>query len=301
MLRRKHVLVLGAGASVDYDFPTGLQLCERVNTLLMPTNGHLKRFLVSAGVSAETAEAFRKSLFYSAMNSVDRFLEHRSNMNSVGKAAIAYCLAQCEQGNRLFRHNDNWLRDLYSRINFSKEGLKDYKLAIITFNYDRCVEFFLHTALRHTHDCSDEEATDLLSYIPIIHLHGQLGYLPWQGKPKEDTRDFTKDINHDVIKASVRNIKIIHEGTEDRDEDFKRAKQLLKEAERVLFLGFGYHPVNLDRLGIKEVGSKKIFGSCVSLGNQEKSRIADYFRGPNDQQINLADGNCQHFIREYMT
>jgi hypothetical protein len=279
MLRRKHVLVLGAWASVDYDFPTGLQLCERVNTSLMPNNAHLKRFLEAAGVSAATAEAFRKSLFYSAMNSVDRFLEHRPDMNTVGKAAIAYCLAQCETGDRLFRHKDNWLRDLYSRIDASKEGLKDYKLSIITFNYDRCVEFFLHTALRYTHDCSDEHATDLLAYIPIIHLHGQLGYLPWQGKPNEDTRRFSQEVNHHAIEASVRNIKIIHEGTEDRDVDFKRAKKLLQDSERILFLGFGYHPVNLDRLGIKELGSKKIFGSCVSLGNQEKSRIADYFRG----------------------
>jgi|HubBroStandDraft_6_1064221.scaffolds.fasta_scaffold4424063_1 hypothetical protein len=46
-------------------------------------------------------------------------------------------------------------------------------------------------ALKNSHNKSDDSVAETLSKIEIVHLHGRLGYLPWQkqaGRPYGDIR-----------------------------------------------------------------------------------------------------------------
>ena len=55
-----------------------------------------------------------------------------------------------------------------------------------------------------------------------------------------------------------------------------RAKFHLENAEKVLFLGFGYHDTNLRRLGIASLSDKnKMVGTSVGLGQADWRSISD--------------------------
>jgi hypothetical protein len=62
---------------------------------------------------------------------------------------------------------------------------------------------------------------------------------------------------------------VIHEGADT--EQFATAKKHIEWAQRVYFLGFGYHATNLGRLGVPESLKAKspICGTTYGLTDQE--------------------------------
>ena len=149
------------------------------------------------GYTVEQIAQFRQSFFLSGKNSVDAFLEYRDDYMQIGKAAMAAILIPYEHEWHLFRYNQGWLRYLYNNLNTSFEDFGKNQLSIITFNYDRTVEHFIFTALKNTYNRTDDEVRAVVEQIPIIHLHGRLGFLPWQGERKRaplDASGFLCDI-----------------------------------------------------------------------------------------------------------
>lgn len=147
MLSKSTVLVLGAGASKPYNFPTGFELSGRIFDQLQgaghaPYNNLREIF----GFGQTEINRFRDAFYFSGKNSVDAFLEHRTEFLAIGKAATAAVLVEYENPWRLFQYDDqNWLRYLYNNLNTSFDDFGSNKLSIVTFNYDRVVEFpFLH-------------------------------------------------------------------------------------------------------------------------------------------------------------
>jgi hypothetical protein len=72
---------------------------------------------------------------------------------------------------------------------------------------------------------------------------------------------------------------------------------LLKEADQIVFLGFGYDKTNMDRLGISTLaGDKRIIGSAVGIGVQERTAIS---RHCNSKIFLLpAEEECLYVVRE---
>jgi len=71
-----------------------------------------------------------------------------------------------------------------------------------------------------------------------------------------------------MITQASQNIKIMHEGSEDIVErHFQKAKGWLKWADRILFLGFGFHPDNVKRLALDKTLCNKtqVMGTCKGL------------------------------------
>jgi hypothetical protein len=267
MLTKRTVLVLGAGASVPFEFPTGAKLsryiidgCEK-NSPPFELLRNLGRF------SQEEIDRFRDCFFLSGKNSIDAFLEHRSEFLPIGKAAIALTLIPYERTQRIFTYNeDNWLRYVFDQLNTSFEEFGKNALSIVTFNYDRVVEHFFFTALKNSYGRSDAECIEVLNHIPIIHLHGRLGCLPWQG---EGGRPFHYEADEQSLRVSIDNLKIIHEDIKDgRDEDFTAAKQLLADAEQIYFLGFSFNRTNVERLDIKKFAGKSM-ATAFGMKRQE--------------------------------
>ena len=182
MLSKRTVFVVGAGASVPYGFPTGRDLVTEVLSCLSGSNNHRAFLEQECEFTRHDLNRFRDELLRSGKNSVDAFLEHRPDHLNVGKAAIAYVLIQKELEERLFALGQtNWLRYLYGRMNCSFNEFGENLVSFITFNYDRTIEHFLHTALCNTYKKHPELCAEQMSRIPIVHLHGRLGRLPWQG------------------------------------------------------------------------------------------------------------------------
>src|SRR6185312_9104579 len=122
-------------------------------------------------------------------------------------------------------------------------------VSFVTFNYDRVLEQFLHTALMNAWGQGSDAAAAVLSRIPIIHLHGQLGFLPWQPNHRGRVRPFEQVIDAQTVRVAAMGIKVVHEGVEDRKQQFDEAKSLIQHASRVYLLGVGTSNVNLNRLG----------------------------------------------------
>jgi hypothetical protein len=110
--------------------------------------------------------------------SIDAFLEYRGEeFESIGKAAIAGTLIPCEIRANLSR--TGWYEYLHSRIIGRKEDFEWNKLTVVTFNYDRSFEAALFVALQKAYHLSDTETAAYVKVIPVIHVYGQLGGLPF--------------------------------------------------------------------------------------------------------------------------
>ena len=110
------------------------------------------------------------------------------------------------------------------------------------------------------------------------------------------------------VESASNRIAIISEEGKDTAE-FKNASDLLKKAERIYFLGFGYHAVNLERLNLR--GMKIVDrslqntwptfrqldfrGSARGLGKAQRDSIRDEWR------IFLPDNSSDalNFLKEY--
>ena len=86
MIRTPTVLVLGAGASMPYGFPSGQGLKE--NIISFGAEVH-KRIEHLPRCTQERFQEFQRELRYSSQSSVDAFLEHRPELVPLGKALIA--------------------------------------------------------------------------------------------------------------------------------------------------------------------------------------------------------------------
>ena len=62
---------------------------------------------------------------------------------------------------------------------------------------------------------------------------------------------------------------MVHEGIEDRREQFDAAKAAILAAQRIYLLGVGTGNENLDRLGQKDFPNAKVFATEVGLTQVE--------------------------------
>lgn len=293
MIERDTVLVLGAGASTPYGFPVGSRLVDYVVKNTRKPAYNLYQLLGACGFSGENINEFRTHLDLSMQPSVDAFVETRPEFMDIGKCAIAAGLIPCEKEAMLYRDTpQHWYRYLFERMGPKLDDFRRSRLAILTFNYDRSFEHFLYLALQHSFNLSDEEYRqflDGLDGLPIIHLYGQLGSLPYivaEGRP------YLPNIDQRIVRETAKQIRIIHETPED-DKVFKTASYLIERAEVLSFLGFRYHLPNLERLRLPDVlregtavfgsafgmthteidATRKVFGREVVFGNDEQDAL----------------------------
>lgn len=152
MITTPTVLILGAGASKPFGFPTGRELLhEVVENLVEEPKKFPRTQLLRLGYSAEEIRSFRIFLSKSGQPSVDAFLEHRPEFVRLGKTAIAQALIPCESLETLFdktRDSVNWYQHLSDLMDTSLHGFRKNEVSVLTFNYDRSLEayFFFCTA-----------------------------------------------------------------------------------------------------------------------------------------------------------
>jgi hypothetical protein len=259
VIAKPTVLILGAGASVDYNFPTGRKLLWDICQDAIRPTGKLFNFLTnSLSISPKDIEDFRQALRNSSAPSVDLFLENRKEFEEIGKLAIAATLIPYEEYDALVpREKARWYETLFHLM---VEGgpFEDNKLSIITFNYDRSLEAFLFLSFQNMYGFDVKTALERLGKIPIVHLYGSLGATLARGGTE---RGYEAALRGDWITAAANRLKIVHEagpGTE-----FETAQNLLRNAAEVIFLGFGFHYVNVQRLRIEEANAwhEDVFGT----------------------------------------
>jgi len=214
----------------------------------------------------------------------------------IGKAIMGIELLHGEVHERLWQNADNWLTHLYgAMVGNSLEEFGENNVAFVTFNYDRTVEHFLYVSLLNSFGRSGDDTAAALGKIPIVHLHGRLGHLPWQGQ--EATAIDFGDNQLDVRKMEIvkREIKVVHEElTDGRDKDFAQAQELLGQARRVYLLGFGFGLRNVQRLALIDLAPHTFLGTAYGMTQRESSNC----RMMSGGKIQLYEHQCLEFLRE---
>jgi len=155
--------------------------------------------------------------------------------------------------------NNLYTRDLDS---FPKS-----KMAFITFNYDRSLEYYLYTSIATTYKSDLIEIKDritiseLLSRIPIHHVYGKLnnieleneanyldyGYqlviLPFQNNKEKRIKKLISYIN-----KSYNNIDLISAKRNNSQNKLRKIENLMQKSDQIVFLGFAFNEDNMNIL-----------------------------------------------------
>lgn len=269
MFRNKTLFVIGAGASAEVGLPIGSKLAELIATLLrfdeskdflqhMPRGRDQKEYLHAARRISENVEHVK---------SIDNYLDTFSadaTMNRVGKAAIVYSILhheskshlRLEDGERripLSRYKSSWYAPFFQIL---VDDIRPDKLttifdniAIICFNYDRCIEYFLATELGAFFGLRKDEAHDLLARLNIFHPYGTVGDLSLQIKSEEPPHivSFGADPNFENVFTLGSRIRTYTEEI-SQPERMQRMHEEIATAQTIVFLGFGFYSKNLQLL-----------------------------------------------------
>lgn len=288
------VLVLGAGASFPYGFPLGQGLRDKA---LKPPASDLPQAL--AGIHDSLAmqlPEFQSELRSARRRSVDAFLEARPEFEALGKLVIAYHLMRIESEEKLYAVNseEDWYQYLIEMmLTDGFEGFQHNKLAILTYNYDRSLEYYMFKMLK---GCgrSDAECRTAMQGIPILHLHGQLGLLP---ELTDEGRRYENTIDSKRLQHAAKGIRIVHDDSLENDDVFTEAQTRLKQAHYVIFLGFGYLAKNVERLKLSEFRTPdtSYWGTGVKVRTSEAQYYARQFPkeialGAPRKRINIDTG-----------
>src|SRR5258708_37303736 len=298
MIKDPTVLVLGAGASAPYGYPTGQKLITNIVSNLSFFGSSEHQQLTQLGYKEHEVEDFRKALFMAGTNSIDAFLERRKDFLPLGRLTITQELAKYENLEQHFQVGD-WYKLLFNHIN-DLDNFEENKLSIITFNYDRSFEAFLYTAFVNLYNYTDKVLLQKLKSINILHLHGQIGHLPWQDS--KGSRIYSNaPLDLDSLKKSSEMIQIIYEVNTNKSDIFVNAKVLLNEANNIYFLRLGYHPINLQRLVIEllPLDVKRILGTSLNMTERERYNTQHIVTG-NRIKLREVQGNLNNRVNEFL-
>jgi hypothetical protein len=138
-------------------------------------------------------------------------------------------------------------------------------LALIVFNYDRCLEAYIPRALQQYYGIAQSDAERLLSKLTIIHPYGVAGGIDRNGRltvPFGSTQ-----VN---LLETAQGIRTFSEGIADP----KMASDIqatMHDAHTLVFLGFSFHPLNLELLEADTPNLRRIFATTHGLS---KSAVA---------------------------
>jgi hypothetical protein len=261
MITTPTLLVLGAGASIRYGFPSGLGLRDKLWALRNITEGTPRFSLfTSNGFTYKAVNEFAERFQASGIDSIDSFVDRQSEYEAIAKLAIAYEICASEHPATLRQGNgtDDWYGYLWNRMAAgarTPDDLLKNQVHIVTFNYDRSLKAFLLAAIQNTFpNVNNKAAFDVLTKLPICHMYGSVGavapipgesFFPYahaQANP-EDLRPFP---------AAAGTIHLMP-GVRDDAPSFQTAQRWFRLSDRVCFLGFGFDELNCIRLNFAEV------------------------------------------------
>jgi SIR2-like domain len=297
MLTKKLCLVLGAGASSPYGFPTGgglLEFARTPNDDWWPIAEHI----FNAGPDFHMQ--FLAELRASGAASLDEFVGRQTRFKDYAKALIAFRIGECESRDTILGAtgaSSDWVTFFIRRLvdGVDLENLGKAELSVVTFNFDRCLEetFLLRLGAIYREPTESDSAVRVRMahtfskwHWPIVHVHGSLGPLSafgGGGRPYERTVDPKR------VLLSAQRITLLDDAQADSPE-FQTARGLLRDAEFVLFLGFGFHRMNCKRVLPQPWGAAHphVVGTAKEMSPGAMERARRYFLpGPTLQFQNV--------------
>ncbi|MEN6424514.1 MAG: hypothetical protein ABFE13_04070 [Phycisphaerales bacterium] len=332
MIEKRTVFILGAGASCPYGFPDARKLRTRI---LSDFETQYQQYLSDNGDQTEyvrmnrgypepnDVRPFLERFDLSGTESIDLFLSRNPRFEEIGKMSICLSILHAEEACKLREQVEkpelDWYFYLYNRL--MREALRpedscrfgDNPISFVTFNYDRSLEYYLFNCLLHSFEGLDEEKAKLeLDRVPVVHVYGKPA-LPEFGEDGErQILPFGKDIGNKLSRfdllSTTRSVHVVHE--KRKSLQLEKAREEIRKADRIFFLGFGYADENLEVLGIPDGlrAEHDIYGTAMDWTPKEIDNIRSHFvaglnRAGNTygrDQVQIRDCDCVSLLREFL-
>jgi len=324
------VFVIGAGANVEIGMPCGKKLKKDIVDFLDFSSVYADKRPKSFDVFYAMKNVFRDewtilniaSRIIEAMPfaiSIDNFLDaHRLEygIDKAGKIVIVAAIIAAEKQSYLFNMmelkneiDETWYPRLFEKItenceiNQLIERLKS--ISFIIFNYDRCFEFYMIHALDAYYHIGKESAYSMVKNMNIIHPYGYIGDLK--------KVPLGKDIDYKLLIELYKNIRTFTEDSEETKKERIVIKQLIDRTNRIIFLGFAYHQMNLDLIfKNKEYESTvpdpaplsrlvECYGTGFSISENDRKYIQSLLMRMDSRIGNsdISDCKCAKFFNEF--
>jgi hypothetical protein len=286
--------------------------------------------------------------------SIDEFISYRKEHSLLAKLSILLAISESESPgffeNKTFKDKHpnfnhgperTWYNQLWGNIVRKKISFEELKrilntLHIITFNYDRSIDYFLLDAIKKFFPESEKDYTDL----PITHVYGSIGdlnsssqnYNPYKQiyyktgtdiPPEYKITDVTvydtfsgpdaqrSKYDEHLLKLAIQ---IETYGNEYRKEKAEKIQELIRNAKSTYAFGFSFQDQNMKILfkepedGQAPVPSHGTFdGTCFKMPSERLMELrlltSRYFgeepRFLNDdrKKINIADFFADYSIK----
>jgi hypothetical protein len=296
MFRRKTLFVVGAGASAEFGLPMGSLLARQI-TSKMDIRYERGFEYVGTGdqrLYEQLAQAQRTNpdqWHPAAMRirdglpfaqSIDDFLDQRRSdrwVNLYGKAAICKAILEAERESKLYFNvlnrdepfdvsamADTWLVKFMYMLcrGIPREDVSRVfeRVSFIVFNYDRCIEHFLISALERAYSIKSDDAAAIVDKLDILHPYGSVGRLSQVAYGNSSANCI----------ALAEQIKTY---TEQADEEtvLNKIRGLVDTAECVVFLGFAYHSQNMQMLRTETANSKVVYGTTFGMSGADATEV----------------------------
>lgn len=336
--------VIGAGASSEVDMPTGRHLRQLIADALSfhfnASSGDStiresisllgqRRMWHSEGHDADYFKAAR--LIHGAMPaapSIDNFIDsHKSEpiVAECAKLAIAQKILKAERASKLYVASNNshnrldllrventWFTNFFELLNTHAE-LDDLKerlnrIKIITFNYDRTLEHFLHQIIQIYYSCNSEKAAEVLESLVILHPYGQVGALPWHPQQDVFKTYFGAELRGAELIEVAKSLRTFTEGINPDESRIDEIRSSVNDADKLVFLGFAYHELNLNILFDPPTTNqiryeKQVYGTAKGISasnlNQIRKELAALGRYDREQIILRDDLSAGELFSEF--
>lgn len=335
MFSQPTVFIVGAGASSEVGLPIGNELTTTIARKLnfdsdgfRLTSGDKNIYAAIDQYSRDTSPRNRSLLYEagrsiaSAMGqslSIDNFLHTHSHDESIvmmGKIGIASSILEAEQRSAMSTNGDSnasiklhntantWYNTLFSMLYegvvFPEIDSLFDNISFITFNYDRCIEHYLPSAIANYYLIPLEDAKILTRNLKIIHPYGQVGPLP--GDPKKAGIPFGAKPDYRNIFATSSQIRTFTEGIDD-EEMIDKMHSIIASAAVIVYLGFSFGDMNMKILKVENLNSKRVFATTYMMSNSNASTAKidiDLSLGKKFmRRIELADMKCNQLLLDY--
>lgn len=307
MFRAQTVVVVGAGASAELGFPLGNALLRDIANRLdisyrfgqLERGDHVIAQALRSRLDASSDVTDFNEHLHSAWQivrsssqgiSIDNVLDALEDPKAslVGKFAIVRSILEAEQNSPL----SEWSRDRPGDINFATvkdtwldkitkvltEGARVSKLnevfdnlTFINFNYDRTLEQFLPFSIANYLGVRPQAVEEVFSTLPVYRPYGKAGSLPWQ----IDGRHVPYGMcNSDAVQIAAQSILTFTEQISDRDL-MSGMKSAIANADRIIFLGFGFHRQNLALFKCKAQPHLQVLATALGISHPDCEVIAE--------------------------
>ena len=340
------VLILGAGASAEVNFPLGDKLRDEIATALRYRIEYgsqrdwkvgddiIWNALNAIGRAQGTDNSELNELLVRARHirdamplatSIDNFIDshrHDARIATCGKLGIASCILNAERRSTLYvdptnvnntidfpQTRETWLNIFFRSLveNCQSDDIETRlaRVSVVTFNYDRSFEHFLHSALQIYYRKKPEWASNALRSLAVHHPYGTVGPLPWMNQT--GAIGYGAEIHHTVLIGAAKKILTFSEGTDADESSIEKVRRDVAEAERLAFLGFAYHPLNMEvlfggnRESAQEPRHRKVLGTAFGVSASDVDSIKRDYASRSKRRhdsVTLSEVKCVQLLAE---